>query len=94
MNVSLRYDTKMGGSSSKETQNVENSGQVQNNIHINKTMEVHNAENSMLLGIICAIKVLEVVIFVYKSFRRGLKRKLEGSTRLSAGPPNTPAAIP
>lgn len=71
----------MGGSSSKETQNVENSGQVQNNININKTMEVHNSENTLLLSIICGIKILEVVIYLYKAFRRGLKRNLEGRGR-------------
>lgn len=67
----------MGGSSSKETQKVENSGAVQNNINIGKTMEVHNTENTLLLSIICCIKILEVLIYLYKAFRRGLKRKLE-----------------
>lgn len=66
----------MGGSSSKQEGSVENSGAVQNNITVGKTMEVHNTENSILLGIICAIKILEVVIYVYKGFRRGLKRKI------------------
>lgn len=67
----------MGGSSSKEETNTENKGQVQNNIAIGKPpLEVHNMENTILLGVICVIKVLEVVIYFYKSFRRNLKKNL------------------
>lgn len=71
----------MGGSSSKEEGKTENSGAVQNNITVGKTMEVHNTENSILLGIICAIKVLEILIYLYKSFRRSLKRNLNTGNR-------------
>lgn len=67
----------MGGSSSKEEQTVENSGAVQNNIHVQtRPMEVHNSENTILLGIICTIKILEMIIYLFKSFRRSLKRNL------------------
>lgn len=71
----------MGGSSSKEEQNVQNSGSVHNNITIGKPMEVHNQENTILLAILCTIKILEMVIYVYKSFRRGLKRNLISTHR-------------
>lgn len=67
----------MGGSSSKEQTNTENSGQVQNNIAIGRTMEVHNRENTILLGIICTIKLMEVLIYFFKVFRRSLKRNLQ-----------------
>lgn len=79
----------MGGSSSKEEQNVENSGAVQNNIHIGKTMEVHNKENTILLGIICTIKIIELLIYMYKGFRRSLKRNLSGNNniRMAEGHP-------
>lgn len=69
----------MGGSSSKDEKNTENSGAVQNNIHVGKPMEVHNSENSILLGIICAIKILEMIIYLFKSFRRSLKRNLNAN---------------
>lgn len=67
----------MGGSSSKEEGKTENSGQVQNNIAIGKPMEVHNQENTILLGIICAVKIMEVIIYFFKIFRRSLKRNLQ-----------------
>lgn len=77
----------MGGSSSKES-NTENQGQVQNNIAIGKPVEVHNQENTILLGIICGIKVLEVVIYFYKSFRRNLKRNLRPANGLNLAAPD------
>lgn len=80
--TSKSYDSVMGGSSSKEGKNVENSGAVQNNINIGKTMEVHNWENTILLSIICAIKIVEVLIYAYKSFRRNLKRNLSGNNNV------------
>lgn len=77
----------MGGSSSKEEQKVENSGAVQNNIHISKhPMEVHNSENSILLGIICAIKLIEMLIYLFKAFRRSVKRNL-ATTNVQAAVP-------
>lgn len=78
----------MGGSSSKEEKNTENSGAVQNNIHVNnKPMEVHNSENTILLGIICTIKLLEMVIYIYKSFRRSLKKNLANNPNVQAAQP-------
>lgn len=78
---SLSKHIDMGGSSTKEESNVENNGSVQNNITIGKTMEVHNRENTILLGILVAIKILEMLIYVYKSFRRSLKRNIITRTR-------------
>lgn len=74
----------MGGSSWKEGSNTENSGQVQNNISIGKTMEVLNRENTILLGIICVIKLMEVLIYFFKAFRRNLKKNLQPANQQNA----------
>lgn len=75
LNISRTNEIGMGGSSSKDESNVEGNS-VQNNISFGKTMEVHNRENSILLGIICAIKILEILIYLFKSFRRSVMRNL------------------
>lgn len=80
INISIVKFFIMGGSSSKQQVSNENSGTVQNNISIEKTMEVHNRENTVLLSIICLIQIIELLLYIYKSFRRGLKRKFNTQT--------------
>lgn len=66
----------MGGSSSK--QETENSGQVQNTISVNTisdTVHTYGTEIIMLLSAIVLIKILELFIFIYKSYRRQLRRE-------------------
>lgn len=74
----------MGGGESKQENNVENSAAVQNNITVEKPLEVHNRENTILLGILCAIQLIEMLIYLYKTFRRGLKRQLIATHRPQA----------
>lgn len=77
----------MGESSSKE-ENTENKGQVQNNIAIGEPVEVHNQKSTILLAIICVIKVLEVLIYFYKSFRRNLKKNLRPANGINMVAPD------
>lgn len=67
----------MGGSSSKGDTKTENSGQVQNSISFNDTMQTYGSEVVVLLSVIVLIKIFEMFIFIYKGCRRNMKRELE-----------------
>lgn len=67
---------KMGTTTSKE---VDSTGPVNNNIILDttSTINMHSFEMVIMLAIICAIKILEVVLFIYFKHRRGLKKSFE-----------------
>lgn len=54
----------------------ENNGQIQNSIAINDTVNTYGNGLSILLGIIAAIKVIELIVFLQKAFCRSVKRRL------------------
>lgn len=66
-------------SSKEESKTAENHGQMQNNLTIGNTVDVYSQENTVLLGIICAVKVIEMIIFIVKSCKRDIKKTIEGS---------------
>lgn len=66
----------MGLFGSSEENDIDNKGSIQNSISIGETVTTYGNELVILLGIICGIKVFEVLIYAYKTFRRGLKRSL------------------
>lgn len=69
----------MGGSSSTEEQKeVDATGTINNNIVLKNT-DTWNAssnqfETFILIAIICGIKILELLLFIYFKHRRGLKK--------------------
>lgn len=65
----------MGIFGDSEENNVDQKGSVLTNITFTKTVSEYGNEMVILLGIIAGIKVFEVIIFTYKSFRRNMKKK-------------------
>lgn len=69
----------MGGSSSTEEQKeVDATGTINNNIILKNTdnMNVESTQfgTFILIAIICGIKILELLLFIYFKHRRGLKK--------------------
>lgn len=66
----------MGTTTSKE---VDSTGPVNNNIILDttSTINMHSFEMVVMLAIICAIKILELILFIYFKHRRGLKKGFE-----------------
>lgn len=66
----------MGSSDSKEeTKTVDSNGNVNNNIVIQDPVPIHSKDISVVLYIICAIKIFELIIFLYKFHSKNLKKK-------------------
>lgn len=68
----------MGGQQSVDsTKTVESSGQVNNNI-IFKAMEGHSMQMTIIIiqnSIICLTSVLELILYVYRSHIKNVKKK-------------------
>lgn len=66
----------MGTTTSKE---VDSTGPVNNNIILDttSTINTHSFEIVIMLAIVCAIKILELILFIYFKHRRGLKKSFE-----------------
>lgn len=65
----------MGGSSSTEKKAVDTTGGVNNNIVVNGEVDVSSDEVVILLGIICAIKIMEFVYFIYRRHYQTIKKR-------------------
>ncbi|HBK84076.1 MAG TPA: hypothetical protein DDZ41_10870 [Flavobacterium sp.] len=66
----------MGTSESKEeTKTVDSTGEVNNNIVIQDPVQIHNKDITTVLYIICAIKIFELLVFVYKFHAKSMKKK-------------------
>lgn len=66
----------MGGTESKdETKSVDSNGYVNNNVVIQDPISSNSGEIKILLYVICIIKIIELLIFIYKFHRKNLKRK-------------------
>lgn len=68
----------MGFFGSSEETDIDNKGQIhnQNTISIGETVATYGNELVILLGIISGIKIFEVIMYAYRTFRRSLKRTL------------------
>lgn len=65
----------MGNTDSKEeTKAVDSNGNVNNNVVIQEPNS-KNSDIKIVLYIICGIKIIELLIFIYKFHRKNLKRK-------------------
>lgn len=65
----------MGGASSTEKKAVDTTGGVNNNIVVNGEVDVNSDEVIILLGIICAIKIMEFIYFVYRRHYQNIKKR-------------------
>lgn len=69
----------MGGSKSKETKSIDSNGQVNNNVVIGKVdgeVDITSAEIMILLGIICLIKIMEFIYFIYRRHYQNVKKRV------------------
>lgn len=64
----------MGFFGSSEEKEVDTTGTVNNNMVVN-TVDVSSDEITTLLSILVVIKVIELLLYIYKSWRNGLKRR-------------------
>lgn len=75
----------MGIFGSSEETDIDNKGSIQNTISIGETVETYGNELVILLGIISGIKVFEVIMYAYRTFRRSLKRAINDRAGSAAG---------
>lgn len=64
----------MGGTTSKDTK-IDSAGQVNTNIVVEDTVNVHNGQFLLILWIICAIKIIEFIMHIARHYGKGLKKK-------------------
>lgn len=72
----------MGWFGSSEEIEVEANGQVNNNVIIkqDETIDQNSNEICYLLLIICIIKVIELLLYVYKKWQYNMKKKYVNAT--------------
>lgn len=72
----------MGSSQSQqETKTIESTGHVNNNAVIQETEDVYSMEIVILLSILCALKILEIGIFLYSKYKQQMKKKYMSAAR-------------
>lgn len=75
----------MGSSESKpEQKTVDTTGNVNNNVVIGRVsgeVDVYSVEIVILLGIICAIKLIEFIYFIYQRHYHKIKRHVNDQPR-------------
>lgn len=69
----------MGSSPSKvESKVVDATVNVNNNVVIQEEVDVYSDEIVILLGIICVIKVIELLLAIYNNYTRKMKKRYQG----------------
>lgn len=71
------------GQSQQETKTIESSGQVNNNVVIQETEDVYSMELVILLSLLCALKILEIGIFLYNKYKQQMKKKYSQAARIN-----------
>lgn len=66
----------MGGTSSSEKKTVDSTGTINNNVVVNGEVDVTSLEIIILLGIICAIKIMEFIYFIYRRHYQNVKKRV------------------
>lgn len=59
----------------------ENTGEVQNNITINDPVTIQNQEIIIMLFVICAIKTMEFVYFIYRMQFKCIRKRIQKPQR-------------
>lgn len=70
---------------SSEENDIDNKGQIQNTISIGETVATYGNELVILLGIIAGIKIFEVLMYAYRTFRRSIKRAINDRAPAAPG---------
>lgn len=67
----------MGGGESKqeETKTVDSTGAVNNNVVVTNPVNIRNMDIMILLWLIGIIKVIELILYMYKTHQRTMKKK-------------------
>lgn len=66
----------MGSSESREEKKtVDSTGTVNNNVVVNGEVDIYSTEIVILLGIICALKVIEFIYFIYQRHYKNIKKR-------------------
>lgn len=68
-------------SSDENTKAIDQTSTVNNNVSVNGEVDVYSIEIVVLLGIICALKIIEFIYFIYQRHYRNVKK------RWTNGPP-------
>lgn len=76
----------MGSTESKQEEHkqIDATGNVNNNVIIGGEVDVFSVEIVVLLGIICIIKMIEIVYFLYTRCYHRMKRQATGRLALTA----------
>jgi hypothetical protein len=63
-----------------EEKQVESTGEINNTVVLapDQSFNLQNTEIIVFLGIICLIKIIEFIIFLYKTHKKNLKKKYYG----------------
>lgn len=71
----------MGGGGSKpvDSKTVDTAGAVNNNLVFSEPVPIHHGTLEWLILIICVIKLIELIITVYKIHQKNLKKKYTGN---------------
>ncbi len=64
----------MGTKESKE-EVVDTNGNVNNNVVIQQSVPIHNFEITILLYVVCIVKIIQFIFFIYKFHLRKIKKK-------------------
>lgn len=70
----------MGGTTShEEKKTVDSTGEVNNNVVVQETVDVYSSEMVILLSILCILKIIELGCYLYTTHNRNLKKKYSQS---------------
>lgn len=70
------YPNIMGsGPSQQQTKTIESTGHVNNNFVVQETEDVYSMEIVILLSLLCLLKTLEFISFLYIKYKQSLKKK-------------------
>lgn len=67
---------------SDEEKHIENTGGVTNRVIVGGTVSIANFEIILLLAIICAIKIFEVVSYIYRRHYGTIRKKYAAPTNI------------
>lgn len=71
----------MGGGESKheDVKAVDTAGAVNNNLVFNQPVPIHHRTLEILIWIICIVKIVELLICIYKTHQKWKKKKYTGN---------------
>lgn len=64
-----------GGSKHADVKSVDTAGAVNNNLVFNEPVPIYHRTLEILLWIICVVKVIELLLGIYKTHQKWMKKK-------------------